>query len=506
MAAACMEFSSTNSAKEYYISQAGEDGNPGTLDKPFKSFDKLNKLSLKAGDKVYLKGGENFIGTLSLNVSGSGDQPVIITSYGDGMASINGGNKESIIIRGNYFKLNNINAKGGGRKNGNTTNGIRLVESSNATVENLRTEGFQKAGLDIYNCKNIQVNKVYAAENGFSGIYVSGENRKKSKNILIKDCKAENNPGDPTNLDNHSGNGILVGNSDSVTIDHCTATNNGWDMPRVGNGPVGIWAYESDHIIIQYCISYRNKTAKGAKDGGGFDFDGGITNSVIQYCLSYENEGAGFGLFQYAGASLWYNNILRYSMSINDATTTEGSGGIFMWNNSDDSTQLADCIVHNNLIYSKNAPAVQFEQQSINKNFSFFNNIFIGSGEIVHGPRSGDKFFGNVWWSSGGAISFRGYKDLPTWADATGAEKMNGQVRGMQQDPLLKGPFTTQLTDPWQLGSLLNYTLLPGSPLINKGLALQTIPGISLAQHDFYGNPVPQGKNPELGVHEVKEK
>ena len=80
-------------------------------------------------------------------------------------------------------------------------------------------------------------------------------------------------------------------------------------MPRIGNGPVGIWADEASNVTIQYCISHPINTAKGAKDGGGFDFDGGITNSIIQYCLSYENQGAGYGLFQYAGASPWHNNV-----------------------------------------------------------------------------------------------------------------------------------------------------------------------------------------------------
>ena len=125
--------------------------------------------------------------------------------------------------------------------------------------------------LACYNCRNMVVRRVFAHDNGFSGINIMGSSIDSSRLILIKDCKAENNPGDPAIINNHSGNGILVGVSDSVTIDHCTATNNGWDMPRQGNGPVGIWAWESNHVSIQYCISYRNKTSKGGSDGGGFD-------------------------------------------------------------------------------------------------------------------------------------------------------------------------------------------------------------------------------------------
>lgn len=287
-------------------------------------------------------------------------------------------------------------------------------------------------------------------------------------------------------------------------IDHCTATNNGWDMPRVGNGPVGIWAYESNYVTIQYCISYRNKTSKGGKDGGGFDFDGGITNSVMQYCLSYENEGAGYGLFQYAGASLWHNNIVRYCISINDAATTESSGAIFVWNGTEDGVQLADCIMHNNLVYSLHAPAVQFEANSMNKNFSFYNNIFIGSGQIIDGPISGEKFIGNIWWDEGKEIKFRGYKNLTEWSNATGQEKLNGQTVGKQIDPLLMKPFITNLTDPYKLNSLKGYALQPRSPLKNSGLNLQTLFKIPFPSHDFFGNPIPQGNNPEPGIYEMR--
>ena len=82
--------------------------------------------------------------------------------------------------------------------------------------------------------------------------------------------------------------------------------------------PVGIWAYEADSVTIQHCIAYRNKTSKGSEDGGGFDLDGGTTNSTIQYCLTYENEGSGFGIFQYDGASPWKNNTVRFNISVND--------------------------------------------------------------------------------------------------------------------------------------------------------------------------------------------
>ena len=42
---------------------------------------------------------------------------------------------------------------------------------------------------------------------------------------------------------------------------------------------MGIWASESNRVVIQMCRSTGNRTG-GRHDGGGFGLDGGVTNSV----------------------------------------------------------------------------------------------------------------------------------------------------------------------------------------------------------------------------------
>jgi hypothetical protein len=374
----------------------------------------------------------------------------------------------------------------------------------NCKIENITATGFQKSGVDLYDCCESEVEKVNASDNGFCGINIMGSARNQSHNINIRNCRAENNPGDPTNLENHSGNGILVGVSDSVTIDHCSATGNGWDMPRQGNGPVGIWTWESDHIIIQYCISYRNKTSKNAKDGGGFDLDGGVTNSLIQYCLSYENQGSGYGLFQYSGASAWSHNIVRYCVSINDAQTTGGAGSIFIWNGSNDANQLTDCMIYNNVIYNSSVPLISFEASSAHKNFIFCNNIFLGTDSPIRGNFTDSKFLGNDWWNTGGSYKFLKFPGLAEWAKETGQEMINGHFAGIQQDPELKGPLITDITDPYQLEKLYGYNLEPDSPLKNKGLDFKSIFGLVQPDKDFYGNHIPADVSPEPGIYIMK--
>lgn len=491
----------------YFVDgKVGSDSNPGTMTAPLKTIKEINARLLKKPADIYFAGGQVFDGTLLLSdIKGKDAHPIRINSYGKSRAIINGGNAESIIIKNcRNIWVSDLDIKGNGRNGGNKTNGLSISQSENCIVEKLNAVGFQKSGVDLYNCSVIVVKKVNASENGFCGINVMGSTRDLSGKIRIQDCKAENNPGDPSNLTNHSGNGILVGISNGVTVDHCIATNNGWDMPREGNGPVGIWTWESSHVIIQYCISYSNKTAKNAKDGGGYDLDGGVTNSLIQYCLSYENQGAGYGLFQYSGASPWARNTVRYCVSINDAQTTDGSGSFFIWNGSNDVKQLTGCMIYNNVVYNTKAPIISFESSSVHKDFVFCNNIFIGADQAIAGVNSGSKFLGNDWWSNKSRFMFTTYGNLNIWAKETGQEMMNDRQVGMQIDPKFKGPMLTDITDPYQLDKLYGFTLEPDSPLKNKGIDIKSLFHITEPLRDFYGSPVPLGLASEPGIFEMK--
>src|SRR4051794_19281961 len=89
-----------NQQAAYYISQTGNDNNPGTKARPFKTLQKINSIQLKPGDRIYLRGKELFPGTLSLTINGTNDKPVLISSYenGNGNAVIDGGNEDAINL------------------------------------------------------------------------------------------------------------------------------------------------------------------------------------------------------------------------------------------------------------------------------------------------------------------------------------------------------------------------------------------------------------------------
>jgi hypothetical protein len=366
-----------------------------------KTVEAANGLSLAAGDSVFFRGGERFVGTLKVRVLAREGRPVWVGSFGSGEATIDGGDSSAVLVYDSrWVVVHGLRLVGAGRKTGNVKDGLAISGSRHIRVEGMDITGFQKSGLFIYASVDVVVSGVYAHENGAAGIAVEGpfNSKKGSRNLRIIGCRADDNPGDPTNLTNHSGNGIVAGHCTSLLIDRCSATNNGWDMPRIGNGPVGIWCYEADSVTIQHCLAYRNKTSPGAADGGGFDLDGGVTNSVIQYCQSYENQGAGYCIFQYWGASPWHHNIIRWNISEDDGLVSDGRGGIYVWNSSGDSAQFYDCLVYKNTVYNTREAALSYSTTSARRDFVWRDNIFVGADSLIRGLRGADVFEGNAWW------------------------------------------------------------------------------------------------------------
>ena len=381
----------------YYVARDGDDGADGSKMRPWKSLAVI-RTRIGAGDSVFLHGGQVFEGTLRID---SGARNVYIGSYDGGKATIRSGDSSGAIVYGALgMTLRGLVLVGAGRKTGNVKDGLTLIECRRISVKDIEITGYQKSGLFVYACVGVEARRVYAHANGAAGIAVEGpfDSKRHARDLRFIDCRTDDNPGDPTNLTNHSGNGIVVGHCTNVLIDHCSATNNGWDMPRIGNGPVGIWCYEADSVTIQNCLAYQNKTSPGAADGGGFDLDGGVTNSVIQHCLSYGNQGAGYCIFQYWLASPWHDNIIRDNISENDGWVTDGRGGIYVWNSSGDSNQFYGCKVYGNTVYNTREAAVSYSEKSARKQFSFYNNTFVGGDSLIRGDRGVDRFYRNRWW------------------------------------------------------------------------------------------------------------
>ncbi len=489
-------------ATDYYVSPSGNDNNLGTSpEQAWKTITKVNSRNLNPGDRVMFEGGQSFSGTITLITSDSGasGNELEITSYGTGRATINGGNGMGLNSSAcDYLIIRELNFVGSGRLTGNTENGVYISNGDWVEVNEIDVSGFQHSGLHVTTSNHVRITNVYAHDNGFAGI-TSGWSGLTS-DLYIGYCIAENNPGDPTVTDNHSGNGILVGAVQNCTIEFCEAMENGWDMPRQGNGPVGIWAYYADNVTIQFCIAHHNKSP--GFDGGGFDFDGGVTNSFLQYNFSHDNEGAGYGLFQYTGAAPWRNNVIRYNISQDDGTKN-GQCGIAVWA-ADGETDMSDANIFNNTMYNSlsGGHGVTFWGGTWT-GFRFRNNIFMSADSQIAGGASKGTFQGNLYYTTSGVgFSVDGYTNLTTWANATGQEKVSGVIVGLYANPQLVAAGAATLTEPMLLATLSEYRLRFGSPAIDHALNLQALFGVNPGSRDFYGHAIPDGNGYDMGVHE----
>jgi hypothetical protein len=443
-----------------------------------------------------------FAGTLRLDRrdSGTGQQKLLVTSYGNGRAVILAGNDCAISASGcDYLMIRDVKCVGAGRKNGNTESGIHLVNARGIDIDQVEVEGFRSSGVGLSGIEQGRITHVYAHNNGYAGISCHGG---QSRDLYIGYCLAENNPGDPAIKDNHSGNGIVVGGKvQDAAIEYCEARYNGWDMPRKGNGPVGIWAHDADRVLIQFCISHHNRST--GTDGGGFDFDGGVTNSILQYNYSHDNHGCGYLLCQYEGAPVFKNNVVRYNISQDDGLTNHNAG-IYVYVG-DSAMENSD--LYNNTIFNSKGAAVAFGVASDYKGklprMTFRNNIFVSGEAQIEGGSEKGRFEGNIYWAMGdGGFRVDGYADIAKWIAVTGQEKVGGSIVGRYLDPLLRKDEPGLLTDPTKLTSLTAYQLLPDSPAIDTGLNLPKLLGIDPGQRDFYGNSLPQGRQYDVGAHE----
>ncbi len=520
-------------AVDYYVSPAGNDENPGTSpSRPWKSIAKVNARDFRPGDRILLQGGQSFTGNLVFSASDAGTpaRPVSVSSYGGGRATILAGNGTAVLVENaGGFSISNLLVSGGDRTT-NKGDGVAVINRlpggvrlSFVRIDNVEASGFGRCGIVVggeppdsgkSGYVDVRITRCKAHDNAYYGIHVTGAWNQtapgySNRRVYVGHCRAYDNPGDPEFLKNHSGNGIMIEEVDDGTIERCVAFNNGYLCNCPGAGPAGIWTHAANRVTIQYNESFNNRTGKSV-DGGGFDLDGGVSNSVLQYNYSHGNDGAGYLLYVYKNAPHTFrNNVVRFNISEDDGRKNTYAG-IHVGN---DGSGVSDLDIYNNTIYiSPSAGEAKPRAVMVRgtKDVRFRNNIFVAAGGIplldVGEGQTGLLFQGNDYWIEGTArltILWAGnsYESLDYWRAATRQELMDGERIGMSADPLLVewGQATT-IANPDALQKLGAYRLKPNSPMIGTGLDLLRLFKIDQGASDFYGNAL-RPNSYSIGAH-----
>lgn len=502
---AVFEDDTVREAKTFYVdSEGGNDQSAGTSEKEaWRTLGRIKEHNLFVpGDRILLKCGSVFRGEqLAFQGMGSAEQPIEISSYGEGeLPRLEGnGEVENVIslynqqyIHINRLEITNLDQKynqnfelNGSNNQEKVLRAINVSIRDFGTASDIRIEdcyihdinGNIKSkwnGGIFFDVKaNIQNGTLTGVPSKYDQILISGctferVDRSGIKLISSQWCNQweKNDPGVPVNWypstnvvvrDNYmekiGGDGITVRDTDGALIEHnlvrdCRYQNTGYN--------VGIWPFEAANTVLQYNEAYETH---GTTDGQGLDCDHASSNSVMQYNYSHNNEG-GFmlimGGYPHTGATVRYN----ISQNDRDKTFEFAQGcpkGTMIYNN----TIYSDQLLERGVFFLSNTGA----GQGVNDTFAF-NNVF-------HYP-GGQKFYG------GETQNLTTYMKLYNNAYTGGIEAFEGDDNPLKaEDAGLTAPGTgpevneSKTAVTGSSGALDGYKLEDTSVLIDKGITVE---------------------------------
>ena len=401
------------------------------------------------------------------------------------------------------IELSHLDFVSGGFTEAGRQNGVDFLNDQTKTasrphlnhirVNNISTQGFGLNGLRVWahntlGYKDVQISDSESFGNGYSGIYVGATqwHHQQNANVIIDRVVSHDNPGFQSQEMPYTGHGVIIAETNGGAIQNSVAYGNG---KAYGNANVALWTYQSNAIVIQGNLAYGNRSA-GPYDGGGFDIDGGTTNSIIQYNRSYDNDGAGYLLAQFDGAKPMSNNVFRYNLSVNDGRGD--FGGITILGAAFDDLAKAAVFHNNTVVVDKNVvPRAKGALWFINghhDDVAFLNNAFVAlnGAPLIAGDTSASRatFAGNAYWTAGGQIILEDntYNSVLSWANAAGQEKVAGQFVAVTSDPKFSDMATFQVQS---VSPLKNVALMPGSgpwPSWIGSLGTRDLGGVALHQ------------------------
>ncbi|MEZ4227327.1 MAG: right-handed parallel beta-helix repeat-containing protein [Polyangiaceae bacterium] len=248
---------------DYYVSPSGSDSDPGTIDKPFKTFAKANSVVV-AGQLVYLRGGI-YKETVKLTKSGSASAPIRWHGYPGEAAIIEGPGRTTsldtgLTISGDWLNVRDLTVRNSART------GI-FIFGNDARLERIVSHGNGRVGINFYHVKNGS----------------------------LTDCLAYDNydkyDSDGTLSHGQDADGIATSGSTGVVVKRCVSFNNaddGFDFWEASNSSV-----EDSFTFGNGINRWGDSAFEG--NGNGFKMGGpGSTNNLVQRCVAFDNPMRGF--------------------------------------------------------------------------------------------------------------------------------------------------------------------------------------------------------------------
>ncbi len=458
----------------YFDSVNGDDANSGTdIDSPIKTLNGLKNLDVKPGTHFLFKNGGEYECAATLTCNGTKDNPIVVSSYGEGERAIlytNGKTEVLKLFDCSYVTVSDLHFKapnGGGiwidtynqTSEGIVIDNVYFEDMQNYKVHSrdnfsngaaaaraaVMVKGLPAKSRYAVNDLTISNCEVYNCGNGFM-IWGSWNDSQTpwceeedidpiyNEGLLIENCY----------FHEMDAEAVVVGICDDALVTHCRAINCCQGEGVDENGEIeyftaAMWFWGSVNSTIQYC---EIAGQKNVGDGMAVDFDSYTHNCTYQYIYSHDNVRFMCNCPNHSGH---HGNTVRYCLSVND-------------NKARSTTAVGACGEHNFSFYNNtivNCGEFQFK--------NLFNS-YIANNIIV--PMNGATFAYDLDASRGNVFENNCYYNAMTPFVDMGA---------MNTVPGFSG------TDYSDVNS---FRLSKDSPLIGAGSAIEGV------EKDFYGNPI----------------
>jgi peroxiredoxin len=512
-----------NNASYYVDKINGNDNNNGkSISKAWKTLNKLNIIYFKPGDKIFLKRGQSFNGSLFLKGFGLNGNQITLGAFGVGKRPVinSSGYDYSIqMLDAQYWEIADIETTGSDRagifigctKDDLVLNHFRITNCfihdigddsyyawdyckltggiviANGEIDKNRKPLFYNSLINdaIIDGCTIRYIKRWTCISISSGIM----NATKGNANYIRNCTVEYSVAD----------GIRMNGVQNSFIESSTMYKNGaWPKsPNPDWGGLGAWFFESDNCTIQFCeASYIDNWHN---DGGAFDIDYYQKNSTIQYCYGHDCHGYGASVFGADASFPTENSIVRYNIFSNNARdsayTYQGDIYVFTWNGG----LLNGVKVYNNTSYwnpASDAAAFMCDADFTGTNPNIFKNNIIYSDhpQLAYLKNDSMQCDNNIYWVTNKGTAEWKQKDkkyyaLSDWQNITGQD-----MHSKYTDPMLNNPTYHGNRIP-----TTQFNLKPGSPAINAGVDIN-----DMGTRDFSGNPIPDKSGEyDIGAFEL---
>jgi hypothetical protein len=503
----------------YYVdSQADDDSQTGTSpETAWKTLKRASGCKLEAGDRILLKCGGTYAGSLHVQATGSSAEPAVIESYGEGalpLIDARGHLAGIHITHTQHLLIREIAITGDGGQT-NEKRALRrrygvFIDGTASAVSHVKLDGLRI--FDIYPHQGSKHEGYKSTTHIGIGIAIRGKETPVTQ-VVVANCHIERTGFKAIEmgraeelmlLDNYmrdiGGPALQPGRVKNLLVRGNTVNGSGSRLdPRMHGRGSGIWPWTCENVLIE---KNRFMHARGKGDSCGVHIDYNCRNVVVQYNLSYDNEG---GFVEILGNN--HNCAYRYNISINDGFRVKGIDSAFqegkiLWTSGFVGQKIKkqgpyNSYIYNNTIYVKPGGRSCYSFSPTTEGLLIANNLFYLQGESLDVLGDQDKrslkTIGMIPRTLVTHNLFRPSGGIPNGIPFESIDQINGDP-----DYVGRGEAIPELYIPRNT-----------SLVANQGIEIHPLGGDEIGltiglkvSHDFFGNPI-QGK-PDIGAVEIE--